>query len=258
MQLQQVWMSRDVDGRSRYAVRLFSGIMGIALLAVVLIGGGTVLIFWLNLPRELFSLLLTCGVTVLTVVLSLKVGWRSVRDATVFFLAENDRMFVLDARDLLRRGRHLLDYAQGSAETQHFLNRIAQRDRLPEEAAELLGVRTIKENHGYYTVLCRICYPNRQIVDRNYFVVRGCENEEMLLQQLERRRDAVLPERTISRMPMRILLSTIVCIGIILICVFSHPAVGMLPQVIYFPCLAGVVIAAFFIIYYVIRYRRGE
>ena len=130
--------------------------------------------------------------------------------------------------------------------------------RLPEEAAELLGVRTIKENHGYYTVLCRICYPNRQIVDRNYFVVRGCENEEMLLQQLERRRDAVLPERTISRMPMRILLSTIVCIGIILICVFSHPAVGMLPQVIYFPCLAGVVIAAFFIIYYVIRYRRGE
>ena len=123
MQLQQFWMSRDVDGRSRYAVRLFSGIMGIALLAVVLIGGGTVLIFWLNLPRELFSLLLTCGVTVLTVVLSLKVGWRSVRDATVFFLAEDDRMFVLDARDLLRRGRHLLDYAQGSAETQHFLNR---------------------------------------------------------------------------------------------------------------------------------------
>ena len=50
-------------------LRVLGGNLGIVLLAVLLIVGGTALSFYMDLPRGTFSLILCAGVTALAVVL---------------------------------------------------------------------------------------------------------------------------------------------------------------------------------------------
>lgn len=75
----------DVARKSRFALRTAGGVVGIAVLMLVLVLGGTFLSLTLGLPGEVFSLWLVLGVTVLGVALALGLGRRSVQDATVFF-----------------------------------------------------------------------------------------------------------------------------------------------------------------------------
>ena len=71
MELKQVWMSRDTQNQSRYSLRTLGGILGIAMLALVLVLGGTTLGFMLGWPMRMVSVGLWLGVTVLLVVLAL-------------------------------------------------------------------------------------------------------------------------------------------------------------------------------------------
>ena len=259
MQIQKIWLSPDTEKKSHYAARVLAGVLGIVLAMVAIVCGGSFLIFAFDLPRELFSLLLTCGVTALAVILSLRLGWRSVQNATMFFLTEDDRMFVLDARELSGHGRDLIGYAKDAAKTQRFLRSIAQSPYLPAGADELLWVKRIHENRSYYSAVCRVRRKDGRIAQRTYFVVKGYEDEQSLLVQLERRQETDgVPELTVSKMPLFILISALSCAVLIALCVCSHPSVGMLPGEIYFPCLAAVVVAVFFVSYFALRYRRGE
>ena len=70
MELKQVWMSRDTRKQSRYSLRTLGGILGIAMLALVLVLGGTALGFMLGWPMRLVSVGLWLGVTVLLVALA--------------------------------------------------------------------------------------------------------------------------------------------------------------------------------------------
>src|SRR5699024_1508606 len=88
--VKQVWMSRKTQRKSRYGLHMLGGIFGIAALALVVTGGGTVLGLSMGWPVELFSPVLCAGVTVLMLVLSVGLGRRSVEDTTVFFLTEED------------------------------------------------------------------------------------------------------------------------------------------------------------------------
>lgn len=85
MKVTQIWMSMDTQEKSRYGLRTLGGIFGIAVLALSLIGGGIVLGFSMGWPMQSFSLILCVGVTALAVVLAVRLGGRSVRDAAVFF-----------------------------------------------------------------------------------------------------------------------------------------------------------------------------
>lgn len=98
MELKQVWMSRDTQKQSRYSLRTLGGILGIAMLALALVLGGTALGFMLGWPMRMVSVGLWLGVTVLLVVLALRLGQNTVRDATLYFLTRDDRLFVADAR----------------------------------------------------------------------------------------------------------------------------------------------------------------
>ena len=97
MELKQVWMSRDTQKQSRYSLRTLGGILGTAMLALVLVLGGTALGFMLGWPMRLVSVGLWLGVTVLLVALALRLGQNAVRDATLYFLTRDDRLFVADA-----------------------------------------------------------------------------------------------------------------------------------------------------------------
>lgn len=80
MAVKQIRMSQDTQKKSRYGLHTLGGILGIAALALVLVGGGTVLGFYMGWPVKLLPLVLCLGVTVLAVGL----GRRSVGDTTVF------------------------------------------------------------------------------------------------------------------------------------------------------------------------------
>ena len=115
MELKQVWMSRDTQKQSRYSLRTLGGILGIAMLALVLVLGGTALGFMLGWPMRLVSVGLWLGVTVLLVALALRLGQNAVRDATLYFLTRDDRLFVADARQLAGMGHSALDWDRPGA-----------------------------------------------------------------------------------------------------------------------------------------------
>lgn len=104
MELKKIWMSPDTGRGSRFARRTVGGVLGIALLMLLLIGGGVWLSFRFGLPRELFAVVLCFGVTALAAALAVLLGRRSMQDATVFFLTADDRLYALDARGAVRFG----------------------------------------------------------------------------------------------------------------------------------------------------------
>ena len=259
MEIRTIWMSPDTARKSRWGLRTLGGIAGIAALMGLLIIGGTLLAFALDLPREAFSLLLVCAVTALAAARALKLGWRSVGDATVFFLTRDDRLYVMDARTVSRWGRGIPGYISGALETQRSLRALADASRVPDGADEILQVSGIRENRGYYAIRCRVRRASRQTVPHTCFLVKGYADQDALLQQLERRqRWDGPPEPAGSRDLLGILISALVLTAFAALCVLSHPAVDRLPRSIYFPCLGAAFLTAFFLTYFIIRHRRGE
>ena len=115
MKVTKIWLSPDSEKKSRYGLRTLGGIVGITVLALLLVCGGTVLMLSRGWSRELFPLILCLGVTALAVFLAVRLGRRSVQDATVFFLTEEDALFAVDVRQLVRPGHNLPGYAAAAA-----------------------------------------------------------------------------------------------------------------------------------------------
>lgn len=260
MDLKKVWMSPNTSQKCHYARRTLGSIVGIVVLMLLLICGGTLLSFYMSWPRELFSIILCLGVTLLAVYLAAMVGRRSVQDATAFFLTENDRLYIMDARRLsdYRHGG-IWGYTTGTLETQRFLKKMAEEPFLPAGADEILKVERVKENGSHYTVRCQIRHPNRHVVKRTYLLVKGYEEEEYLLQQLERRKtweDALEPVE--NRNPLYMMISIVLFVVFTTLCAMSHPVLAKLPENLYFPCLGADFIVFCCMVYFIIRQRRGE
>lgn len=259
MELKQVWMSRNTAHKSRYALRTLGGILGIAVLAMVVILGGT----WLGLargwPMKVVSTILCLGVTVMVTVLAVGLGRRSVGDATVVCLTEDDRLFLINGRSLVYHGRDILSQGIAAVEVQQFLRSLARNPGVPAGADEILRVEGLREHGTHYALVCRVRHPNGRLIRRSYILVKGMEREDQLLQQLERRqRCAVTPEAAENRMPLYLFLSGLLCCGLLAVCVLSHPAVGKLPQELYFPCLGLAFLAVCLVVTLAVIQRRGR
>lgn len=259
MALKQVWMSRDTARKRRRGLRTLGGAGAIAALAAALTCGGVFLSFALDLPREVFFLLLVCGVTALAVLLAAGLGRRWLRDVTVFFLTEDGRLFGLDVRSLARCGRGAAGFVSGTLETQELLRELARRPQVPAGADEIVRVDGIRETGTSYAVRCRVNRPGCRAVPRTYFLVKGIPEEEALLRQLERRQSwETTLEPGVSGHPLRILVSALVLAGFTALCVLSHPAVGYLPRAVYFPCLGAAFLAVISLVCFAVLYRRGR
>lgn len=259
MKIKNLWMSRDSGGKSRFGLRSLGGVLGIVALALLLAGGGTVLMLRRGLPVQGLGLMLCLLVTALAMTLALRLGRRTVQDATVFFLTEDDRLFILDARELVDYGRNTVDNVLGAFKTQQLLRELAQRRELPGRAREIVKVEKLKDRGSSLSALCLVRDINGRPFRLSCFLVRGMENEEELIRQLERRRNwrDTLEERD-SRRPLYILLSAACLAAFTALCVLSHPAVSRLPQGLYFPCLLGAFAAVCFLAWFAVRQRRGE
>lgn len=98
----KIWTSSRTREKKRYAVRMAAGFAGIAALAVVLIATGAVLIHAMDWPTALSLLLLCLAVTVLSLSLISLLCRRVLRDALVFILDDNGRLFAADGRRLVQ------------------------------------------------------------------------------------------------------------------------------------------------------------
>lgn len=259
MELKKVWMSPDTKKKSKYGYRAVGGILGIVLLMVLLLCGGTLLSLSLGINKKAFSLILLTAVSALGIGLAVLLGRRSIRDATIFFLTENDRLWVMDARGLSSHGDGFLGFAISSMETQAFLRRQGKQPFLPKGADEILKVLSIKENRSHYAFRCQACHSDRHVVRRTYFLVKGIQDEQMLLQELERRKtwENVL-EPAENRNPLYILLSGAAFVFCVILCILSHPAVARMSGEIYFPCMGASMVTFCFLLYFIIRQHRGE
>lgn len=94
MDLKKVWMSPNTSQKCHYARRTLGSIVGIVVLMLLLICGGTLVSFYMNWPRELFSIILCLGVTLLAVYLAAMVGQRSIQDATAFFFKRKTTGYI--------------------------------------------------------------------------------------------------------------------------------------------------------------------
>ena len=127
MTVKKIWMPPTSGRKNRYAVTTLGSILGIALLMLLLIAGGITLSFALSLPREVTAVVLCLGVTLLGVGLALRVGRRSVQEATVFFLTQDDKLYVLDARQFPYQDYRAAGYVANAAKTQQFLQNLAEK-----------------------------------------------------------------------------------------------------------------------------------
>lgn len=259
MKLKKVWMSPETKKKSHFFLSTTGVILGIALLSLLLIFGGSILIEILGLSKKVFSLFLCIGVTTIGVGLAIKTGQRSLQNTTVFFLTEEDRLFVLDVRTLVYSGNDFISYQKASAAIQAYLRKLSQKPFLPRDAYEIVKVNFVKEKRNSYVLNCQIKYKESIIEEQTFFLIKGYEEEELLLYQLERRKTWTNTlEPPARKTPFYIAFS---CLGMVLcggVCVLSHPTVEKLPEEIYFPFLALAYLFFSFLIYFIVRYRRGK
>ena len=117
----------------------------------------------------------------------------------------------------------------------------------------------IRENAREYALRCRVRMGDGPVFRQTCLLVKGLENEDLLLRQLERRQDwraDLEPGETTTA--FSIALSGSMLALLVLLCVMSHPAVAALPEAIYFPCLGAAFVALFVLVCMVVQRQRGE
>ena len=259
MEIEKAWLSTETGKKSRYGYRTIGGILGIVLLMVLLLLGGTFLSRSLGIDKKVCSLILLFAVSVLGIGLVALMSRRAIQDATIFFLTENNRLWVMDARNLSKHGDGFLGFAVSAMETQAFLRKQVHQSFVPDRADEILKVLGIKENHNHYAVRCQVRHPDKSVTRCTCFLIKGIPEEEQLLREFARRRTwENMLEVAPNRKPLYILLSGMVFAVCVLVCVLSHPAIAVLSDEIYFPCMGAAFVAFCFLFYFIIRQHRGE
>lgn len=248
-----------------YAASILLPLIGSVLLAVVLAGGAALLALRQGWPVAPISLA-GCALAVFFALwAALAVGRRAQQGALIFCQDGQGRLFAVDARKFISYHKSLLGYLQ----TQKVVRRLVEGGVLARYLGEekglvglenqILAVENIKENRNAYALTCRVRHPSGSFGRHTYLLVKGYTRQEELLYALERLRTAEnLVELPSNRKPLFILLCSVALAVCIALCVCSHPAVGVLSQEIYFPCLGLAFALLFPLLYFIIRQHRGE
>ena len=189
----KIWTSSRTREKKRYAVRMAAGFAGIMALAVVLIATGAVLIHAMDWPRALSFLLLCLAVAVLSLSLISLLCRRVLRDALVFILDDNGRLFAADGRRLVQySGPALHSHAARKVEYRLTeIRRMARTNVLPAGAVEILDVERIRERAHSRVLVCLARYGDGRTGRRAIVFADGYRDEKHLLRELEQRQRSV-------------------------------------------------------------------
>lgn len=256
----KVWMSKATKQNNHYALGAVASVLGIVLLGVLLVVGVSLGAGRLGISGQWVHLIACVAVAALLVFLAASSGQRAQRDATIFWCNDQDQLFVVDARNLVRYGRGAVGFAQGSWRVQRTLEAIKealQNSRTIPGAMEILKVVSIREHTKDCTLVCYVRHPSGKVRKHTVKMVRGYEEEVQLRMELERRKTwAVELQKNYN--PLGMVLCFGVLAGCIALCAMSHPAIGRLPEAIYFPCMGAAVCCFAGGLYFAIRQHRGE
>lgn len=195
----RIWTSSDTMGKKHYALCMIGGILGIVLLAMILICAGIYVGFHERWQMEEISLALCLGVTALCVGLAYRLGQQSLKNRLIFCLDEEDRLFVVEAGKYIRTGSGLTGYISLAHRTQKEIGELtapggllergmSREGSLSGQEPQIISVEQIREREKSYRVVCRLKYPNQGEGKRTYAIMKGYEDENGLIWELERRR----------------------------------------------------------------------
>lgn len=195
----KIWTSSDTEGKEHYALRMVGGILGIVLLALILICAGIYVGFHEKWRMEEVSLVLCLGVTAICVGLAYWLGQQSWRNRLIFCLDDEDRLFMVEAGKYIRVGSGLAAYISLASGTQKEIRELTAPGGLLErgmrragsltgQEPQIVSVEQIRERERSYRVVCHLKYPNQREGKRTYSIVKGYEDEDGLMWELERRR----------------------------------------------------------------------
>ena len=195
----RIWTSSDTMGKKHYALCMIGGILGIVLLAMILICAGIYVGFHERWQMEEISLVLCLGVTAICVGLAYWLGQQSWRNRLIFCLDDEDRLFMVEAGKYVRVGSGLAAYISLASGTQKEIRELTAPGGLLErgmgrtgsltgQEPQIVSVEQIREREKSYRVVCRLKYPNQGEGKRTYAIMKGYEDENGLIWELERRR----------------------------------------------------------------------
>ena len=230
----KVWTPPE-KGRSRYAARSIGGVLVAVFFCMAIICIVMLLAIHFGWPVWSASAVVCAVATVLCIWLAVAAGRRSLRDALMFLLDGKDRLFVLDVRLLAGLARNITGFVRAAVEIQRELERLKntlpEMRKPPNAAVQIVQVEHIAERARGRALLCRVRYAGGREEKRTYLLVRGYEDEDWLLRELERRMPGeALVEPRQTRAPLYAVLSLAALAVCTVLCVLSHPAVAVLPQ----------------------------
>ena len=123
----KIWMSKQTNRRNLFAAHTIAGMLGILLLAALLIAGTAALVLASEEYKEASALLLCLLVSAVLIFLACRLGRSRLRDAVIFFKDDEDRLYVLDARQCVPYRRGFTGSIRSSMEIQQ---RIGNHDFL--------------------------------------------------------------------------------------------------------------------------------
>ena len=258
----KVWTPPE-KGRSRYAARSIGGVLVAVFFCMAIICIVMLLAIHFGWPVWSASAVVCAVATVLCIWLAVAAGRRSLRAALMFLLDGKDRLFVLDVRLLAGPARNITGFVRAAVEIQRELERLKntlpEMRKPPNAAVQIVQVEHIAERARGRALLCRVRYAGGREEKRTYLLVRGYEDEDWLLRELERRMPGeALVEPRQTRAPLYAVLSLAALAVCTVLCVLSHPAVAVLPQNLYFPLLGGAAAVLYVFAWFAIKWRRGE
>ena len=199
----RIWMEEQVGEKDHFAAGITLSVIGLAVAAIALPCGVTLLALILGGPVAEVSLAACIGGVALTVFLARKIGRKVHQYCTVFCQDDEGRLFAVDIRKFVGCQRGPIGFVQMLFQMQkaktkmkkdHILERyLRQRPSLTGVETQILSVERMRPAGDGLRVRCLVEYPNKKQGKRSYLLVSGYENEGELVAAFERRlRGAVM------------------------------------------------------------------
>lgn len=257
----KLWMSPLPKKKPFFPLSLTGKIIFIVLLSMLLILGGVFLLPLLPWPRQITSVVLCLAVTALDVILALRLGRTIQKDALIFILGEDNLLYVVQPAQLVYQRYGTLPFSrwvQAVQRQRELICQQVQEGKLPLHWQQILQVEGITERAKDYSLVCQVVYPDQTISPQTFLLPKEMEELRELLVLLEQMRSSEQGPEINQPSPLPLFFSLLGLVACVALCILSHPAVGRLPQKIYFPCLGLCLLALFCFLYALIKRRRGE
>lgn len=264
----KVWMSQNTKNTNHYTFRLILPLIAMVVLLPIVTFGMMIFIKESGLSMELASTVTLIVLTIVIVCIALNMGKMANRDALIFCQDDEHNLFAVNARNFVSAHRGIYGYAKMASDVQKALknikdNQILERQMMQENsltglAPQIISVENFKPNNKGYSAVCKVRYPNGNTGKTTYLIENGYENQNELIAAFERKKSAYSPEVKVNYNPIKIIISLLALIACVAVCVMSHPAVGSLPEKIYFPFLGAAFVMLFPVTYFIVKQQRGE